>query len=175
MYNTYVGLSVWGVCRRLFFFRGNISPLPSALSYDLIQFFFHVSCFSHFYSNALWFVLQSSVISFFFVIWSACARGSRIEWMDFAAPLYFARPPLAAFAFRLAPIGQTKILRDQAVSVVNSPQVSIYFDYLFIYFSEYFYCAFFFFSFLSVFVLLLYSSCTCASTVCRCSKGHCSM
>lgn len=92
-----------------------------------------------------------------------------------SAPLYFARPPLAAFAFRLAPIGQTKILRDQAVSVVNSPQVSIYFDYLFIYFSEYFYCAFFFFSFLSVFVLLLYSSCTCASTVCRCSKGHCSM
>lgn len=92
-----------------------------------------------------------------------------------SAPLYFARPPLAAFAFRLAPIGQTKILRDQAVSVVNSPQVSIYFDYLFIYFSEYFYCAFFFLSFLSVFVLLLYSSCTCASTVCRCSKGHCSM
>lgn len=61
-----------------------------------------------------------------------------------SAPLYFARPPLAAFAFRLTPIGQTKILRDQAVSVVNSPQVSIYFDYLFIYFSEYFYCAFFF-------------------------------
>lgn len=79
-----------------------------------------------------------------------------------SAPLYFARPPLAAFAFRLTPIGQTKILRDQAVSVVNSPQVSIYFDYLFIYFSEYFYCAFFF-SFL--FFLFLFSYCTAHALV----------
>lgn len=141
----------------------------------------------HIFILMLFDLCYSQVLSAFFCDMKCLCQGKQ-DWVDGlcstenwfcggggSAPLYFARPPLAAFAFRLAPIGQTKILRDQAVSVVNSPQVSIYFDYLFIYFSEYFYCAFFFLSFLSVFVLLLYSSCTCASTVCRCSKGHCSM
>lgn len=68
-----------------------------------------------------------------------------------SAPLYFARPPLAAFNICLAPIGQTKILRDRAVGLVNSPQVSIYFEYLFIYFSGYFYCFFSFSLFLPCF------------------------
>lgn len=44
---------------------------------------------------------------------------------------------------------------------------SIYFQYLFIYFSGYFYCAFFF-------SLLLYDSLTCASTVC-CSERRCTL
>lgn len=73
--------------------------------------FFHVSCFSRFYSNAIWFVLQSSVISFLWYEvlvpgvaglsgwtlhhWKMILWGFDLQ----SAPLYFARPPLAAFAF----------------------------------------------------------------------------
>lgn len=128
------------------------------------------------------------VLSAFYDIKCLCARGDcGMNPMDFAALktvcvgvwLAISSSVLCSYTtgclhICLAPIGQTNILKEQAVVLVNSPQVSIYFEYLFIYFSWYFYCASFSFLFL-VFFFLLYSSCTCASTVCCCSKGHCSM
>lgn len=59
----------------------------------------------------------------------------------------------------LAPIGQTKIAKDRSVVLVNSPQVLIYFEYLFIYCSRHFYCALFLFSFPIVQIMHLYKYC----------------
>lgn len=161
----------WG-----FIFRGHISPLPSSQdfffsSYDSISFFNIFSC----------------IISFLWYKVLVCQGGGGMNPMDFAALktvcvrvwLAISSSVLCSYTtgclhICLTPIGQTNILREQAVVLVNSPQVSIYFEYLFIYLSWYFYCASFSFLFL-LFVFLLYSSCTCASTVCCCSKGHCSM
>lgn len=155
-------------------------------SYDFTSvFFFFTHCVSHVFT--LFDLCYGKVLSAFHDIkcscqgWQDWSDGLSRHWKltlwgfdSRSAPLYFARPPLAAFSFVSPLIGQTKMLRDRAVGLVNSPQVSIYFEYLFIYFSGYFYCAFFFSSlFLLLFVFLLYNSCTC--TVCSCSKGQCSM
>lgn len=121
------------------------------------------------------------ILSFFFHVFFMCVLsafydlhkvfvpgGGRINQMDSAAlkTVFFffvgvrlvisssvlCLSTVGCLHFCLAPIGQTKILRDRAVSLVNSPQVSIYFEYLFIYFSGYFQCASFFFFSLVCFV-----------------------
>lgn len=86
--------------------------------------------------------MDSLALKFFFFFFVGVGRA-----ISSTVIFFFCLCTIGCLHICLTPIGLTKILRDRAVGLVNSPQVSIYFEYLFIYFSGYFYCAFFLFSY----------------------------
>lgn len=106
----------------------SVRCLQPLSSYDLISFSFFF----------MYYVFH--VLSAFYGIKCLCQEGGRINPMDFAALktvsvgfwLAISFSVLCSSTFSclhicLAPIGQTKVWRGRAVSLVNSPQVSIYF------------------------------------------------